>query len=257
MSRIRSLITRMRGSPKPHPRDYYRERTPRNEQIEMNEINKRWNKYLRNHPYFRDWKKEYTRSYWNRSGDVHFGLALLIGRVRYMTLVVQFSVPHSIKPIIPEYDVDAVEGFYFGHRVCRAKGVSLPKVWDDWPVGTPSQFDLDLQEIDQMIEKFVIPCFDSITTEDEFRALYAELKPGLYKQLPAVLFFEGVKKAQNYLAQELRVIDGRPEEKLCKWLAENNVVPNEMVERIKLAGMQIENEYVRRIRLLANEIENL
>ena len=257
MSKIRSMLSKLKGTRAPHPRDYFREPTPRYEQIEITNINKRWHEYLRNHTYFRNWKKEYTRSYWNRSGDVHLGLALIIGRVRYMTLAVQFSIPHSIKPIIPEYDVDEHEGFYFGHRVCRAKGVSIPKVWDDWPVGSPDQFDLDLQEIDQMIEKFVIPCFEQVSTENDFRKLYAELKPGLYKQLPVVLFFEGVKKAQHLLAQELPELEGRPEEKLCKWLVEHDVLPKEMVERIRLAGMQIQDNYVRQINLLATEIENL
>lgn len=257
MSKIRPMLSMLRGKRAPHPLDYFREPTPRYEQIEITDINKRWHEYLRNHTYFRNWKKEYTRSYWNRSGDVHLGLALSIGRVRYMTLVVQFSIPHSIKPIIPEYDVDEHEGFYFGHRVCRATGVSIPKVWDDWPVGTPAQFDLDLQEIDQMIEKFVIPCFEQVSTENDFQKLYATLKPGLYKQLPAVLFFDGLTKAQHYLAQELHILEGRPEEKLCNWLVEQDVLPKEMIERIRLAGMQIEDDYVRRIKLLANEIESL
>lgn len=257
MKKVKSLLSRLKGNTTPHPRDYYREPTTRREQIEIVDINKRWHNYVRNHPYFSAWKKEYTRSYWNRSGDVHLGLALIIGRVRYMTLAVQFSIPRSITPIIPEYDVDEHAGFYFGHRVCRAKGVSIPIVWNDWPVGTPEQFDIDLQEINQMIEKFVTPCFERVTTENDFRALYAELKPGLYKQLPMVLYFDGIKRAQQYLAQSLRGIDGRPEEKLCKWLIENEVVPKEIAERIRLAGMQMEEVYVQRIKGLASEIENL
>jgi hypothetical protein len=257
MGKIRSFLSRLKGDITPHPRDYFRDPTPRREQIEIKEINKLWSEYLRNHPYLRGWKKEYTRSYWNRSGDVHLGLSLIIGRVHYMTLAVQFSVPQSIKPIIPEYDVDDHNGFYFGHRVCRAKGVEIPIVWDDWPVGTPDQFNLDLQEIDEMIEKFVIPCFERVATENDFRELYAELKPGLYKQLPVVLFYEGLMKAQHFLAQGLRDMDGRPEEKLCKWLADQKVVPLELTERIRLAGMQMEDDYVRRINILAVEIENL
>jgi len=230
--------------------------------VETKSITAMFRDVVRSHPYFRRWKKEGVRAFWNRAGKIHVGIAIVLFKGSFDNrqiagLEVALGWPTSVMPILPDWGGKILRGMFTATSyVSPTEGMGEPTLGSNraWILQDHQDLDRFRLSLPTILSDIVVPWIEKTSTENGFVNWYFK-QHSMPSRLPIVLDVKGIEEARRELANWIASCpDPRPRDVVFEWSVANGLVDQKTSERLRNACMQARDTYCSRMQDLAREI---
>jgi hypothetical protein len=217
----------------------------------ISEITKAFTQSVRNEPFFRAWKKEGVRRYFDRRGPIHLGIELTLFKHSWennqvVGLGVHLGYSTTVVPLVPGYGGENIGNVFVATTyVSPTSGMGAPTYASDRAMHLRNGDDVVelASHLPRLLRDLVVPWLCKHSEEEAFFNWYFTEHP-MPSSLPLVLAKDGPVVARRKLAEW---ISGCPEQRggdrLVNWLNATHLLPPDMWSRFRLADMQAWEDY--------------
>jgi hypothetical protein len=227
-----------------------------------NAITRMFTRAVRSEPFFRGWKKQGVRRYWDQSGPIHQGIELTLFKHSWdndqaVGLGVHLGYPTGVQPLVPGFGGDNVNGVFVATTyVSPTVGMGVPTFASDraWHLHEEEDIERLRSQMPSLFTDIVIPWFQQHRDEVAFFDWYFAEHP-MPSSLPLVLAKHGPAAARRVLAEWIAESpQQRGGDRLVNWLETTGLLEPEMWSRFRLADMQAWEDYCLEMKEIAREL---
>ena len=230
--------------------------------IEAKDLYKYFSEAVRSCEAFNHWKKSGQRKFVFDHDDFLTTIEMepmnrLGANTHHLSLTVAVSIPSQIEPIQDLYGRKRKKGtLLFQWSARTGKGFGHPTIGSSrtWIIETTEDVETFKSEILSTVTEDLPAYIEAINTKEKILDYVAEHE-GVYASLPLFLNEMGASRARKELLKFIGSIpEYRPDASLFNWLERYELLPEDVLDRLKRASIQAQDTYAQRMKEIHDEL---